>query len=308
MDKIKLIAVVGPTASGKSSLAIELAKRLDGEIVSCDSMQIYRKMDIGTAKATSEERAAVPHHLLDTAEPDEKCDLCDFVALAHEAIADIARRGKLPILCGGTGLYVDNILFDTTLSDAGGDESYRQSLDDKTNEELYEMLRAVDPVCAEANHPNNRRRVVRALEIFHTTGKTKTEWDAASRVKTPRYDGLIIGLGTLDREFLYRRIEARVDEMMAMGLAREVAELYPVMGDTARQAIGYKEIWRALTGECTMEEAVDELKTATRRYAKRQLTWFRKSVGVCWLDIAACDKKALAEAALDLAKGHLQGK
>ena len=153
MDKIKLIAVVGPTASGKSSLAIELAKRLCGEIVSCDSMQIYRKMDIGTAKATEQERTAVPHHLIDTVDPGETCDLADFVSAAHNAIAEIAARGKLPILCGGTGLYVDNVLFDTTLSEAGGDESYRQSLSDKTNEELYEMLKAVDPVCAEANHP-----------------------------------------------------------------------------------------------------------------------------------------------------------
>ncbi len=304
--KTKIIAVVGPTASGKSSLAIELAKRLDGEIVSCDSMQIYRKMDIGTAKATAKERAAVPHHLIDTADPDEKCDLADFAEAAHQAIADIAGRGKLPILCGGTGLYVDNILFDTTLSEAGGDVAYRQSLEDKTNEELYAMLQEVDPACAEANHPNNRRRVVRALEIFHTTGKTKTEWDAASRRKTPRYDGLILGLGASDREFLYRRIEARVDEMMAMGLAREVAEVYPLLGDTARQAIGYKEIWRALSDQCTMEEAVEELKTATRRYAKRQLTWFRANSAVCWLDIATLDKSELVEAALMAAKAHLE--
>ncbi len=308
MDKIKLIAVVGPTASGKSSLAIELAKRLDGEIVSCDSMQIYRKMDIGTAKATPEERAAVPHHLLDMVEPHENRDLADFVSAAHAAIADVACRGKLPILCGGTGLYVDNVLFDTTLSEAGGDKCYRSSLEGKTNEELYEMLKAIDPVCAEANHPNNRRRVVRALEIFHCTGKTKTEWDAASRQKTPRYDALIIGLGASEREVLYRRIEERVDQMMEMGLAREVKELYPILGDTARQAIGYKEIQRALAGECSMEAAVLELKTATRRYAKRQLTWFRANPAVCWLDIAPSDKEALTEAALALATGHLQGK
>ena len=307
MDKIKVIAVVGPTASGKSRLAIELAKQCNGEIVSCDSMQIYREMDIGTAKASPAEREEVPHHLLDTTDPMEKCDLCDFAKMAHDAIADIVARGKTPILCGGTGLYVDNILYDTTLSEASGDEEYRKSLDDKTNDELYEMLKAVDPVCAEANHKNNRRRVVRALEIFHTTGKTKTEWDAASRTKTPRYDALIIGLCAADREFLYRRIEVRVDEMMAMGLAEEVARLYPKMGSTAAQAIGYKEIWRAISGECTMQEAVEELKTATRRYAKRQLTWFRANPAVAWMDISTLEAGQLREQAASLAKAHLEG-
>ena len=179
--KIKVIAVVGPTASGKSSLALALAQNFGGEVVSCDSMQIYREMDIGTAKATKEERALVPHHMIDVADPCENWSLAEFADRAHTAIADIAARGKIPFLCGGTGLYLDNILFDTKLSDAPGDPAYRDSLGELTNEELHAKLTEVDPISAASTHMNNRRRVIRALEIYHTTGKTKTEWDAASR-------------------------------------------------------------------------------------------------------------------------------
>ena len=297
-NKIKVLAVVGPTASGKSSLAISLAKRLCGEVISFDSMQIYRGMDIGTAKASDAERAEVPHHLLDIAEPSESRSLSEFATLAHAAIAEVAGRGKLPILCGGTGLYLDNILYDTELSAASGDEAYRDSLADKTNEELHTMLRAVDPASAEATHPNNRRRVIRALEIYHATGVTKTEWDARSRAKPARYDSCIIGLCATERDFLYRRIEMRVDEMMDMGLAEEVARVAPHLGATAIQAIGYKEILRALTGEVTMTEAVADLKTATRRYAKRQMTWFSANPAVNWIDICSRSKEETVEAAM----------
>ena len=305
-NKIKVIAVAGPTASGKSALAIALAKAFDGEIVSCDSMQIYRKMDIGTAKATEAERKEVPHHLIDVADPDQCWSLAEFAKRAHSAIADIVARGKMPILCGGTGLYLDNILFDTELSEAPADEGYRKSLERYTNEELFEMLQKIDAPCAEANHQNNRRRVVRALEIYHTTGKTKTDWDRGSRVKTPRYDALIIGLFAEDRQILYDRIERRVDEMMEMGLAEEVARLAPELGATAAQAIGYKEILWGLSGQMTMEEAVAQLKTATRRYAKRQLTWFRANPDVRWIDITGKDKAALAKEGGELAKEFLK--
>ncbi len=283
--KIKVIAVAGPTASGKSSLALSLADYFGGEVVSFDSMQIYREMDIGTAKATQEERARVPHHMIDVADPSENWSLAEFADAAHAAIADIAARGKLPVLCGGTGLYLDNILFDTKLSEAPGDPLYRDSLAEISNEELHSRLMAVDPASAEAIHMNNRRRVIRALEIFHSTGKTKSEWDAASRVKTPRYDAFILGLYASDRAYLYRRIEERVDEMMDRGLAEEVRRLAPALGSTAAQAIGYKEILRGLNGECSMEQAVEDLKTATRRYAKRQMTWFRANPAISWLDI-----------------------
>ena len=301
-NKIKVLAVVGPTASGKSSLAVSLAKILDGEVISFDSMQIYRGMDIGTAKASAAERAEVPHHLLDIADPSENRSLSEFAELAHAAIADVAGRGKLPILCGGTGLYLDTILYDTELSAASGDEVYRESLADKTNEELHEMLCAVDPAAAQATHPNNRRRVIRALEIFHATGVTKTEWDARSRVKPARYDSCILGLRASDRAFLYRRIEARVDEMMAMGLADEVARVAPHLGATAAQAIGYKEILRAIAGEVTMEAAIEDLKTATRRYAKRQMTWFFANPAVNWIDICAFSGKEIVEKALAICK------
>ena len=299
-QKIRVIAVVGPTASGKSSLAISLAKRLDGEIVSCDSMQIYRGMDVGTAKASAEERAQVPHHLIDVAEPEESRSLAEFAEMAHAAIQEVAGRGKLPILCGGTGLYLDNILYDTVLSDAPANEAYRESLAGYSNEALHAMLAQVDGECAAANHPNNRRRIIRALEIYHTTGKTKTEWDRQSRVKTPRYDALILGLRASDREYLYRRIEERVDLMMEMGLAAEVAALAPRLGSTAAQAIGYKEILAGLSGQTTMEDAVAQLKTATRRYAKRQLTWFGASSEIRWLDICGKDKEQLLQESMEI--------
>ena len=299
-NKIKVIAVVGPTASGKSALSLALAKQLNGEIISCDSMQIYCQMDIGTAKATKEERAQIPHHLIDVAQPWENWSLAEFVQKAHEAIADVATRGKVPILCGGTGLYLDNILFDTVLSEAPADEKYRQSLETYTNEELHAMLKQVDAPSAEANHPNNRRRVVRALEIYHATGKTKTEWDQSSRTKTPRYDALIIGLYAEDREYLYKRIEKRVDEMMQMGLAEEVLAIAPSLGATASQAIGYKEILAGLSGQMEMSLAVEQLKTATRRYAKRQLTWFRANPCIHWLDICHMDRESLIKAGMEI--------
>ena len=299
-QKIKVIAVVGPTASGKSSLALALARHLNGEIVSCDSMQIYREMDIGTAKATNEQRQSVPHHLIDVADPMQDWSLSEFTAAAHRAISEIVSRGKLPILCGGTGLYLDHILFDTVLSEAPGDAAYRESLSEYSNEALHAMLKEIDLTSANANHPNNRRRVIRALEIYHTTGKTKTEWDSQSRQKTPRYDALIFGLNAENREFLYRRIEMRVDEMMEMGLAEEVERLAPRLGKTASQAIGYKEIILGLQGHCSMEQAVMELKTATRRYAKRQLTWFRANPAIKWFDIEQNSKEMILEQCLEM--------
>ena len=298
--KIKVIAVVGPTASGKSSLALSLAKQLNGEVVSCDSMQIYRGMDIGTAKASEAERTLVPHHMIDVADPAENWSLAEFAEKAHEAIADIAARGKLPVLCGGTGLYLDNILFDTQLSEAPGDPAFRDSLAELTNEELHDRLAEVDPVSAEAIHMNTRRRVIRALEIYHTTGKTKSRWDAVSRQKTPRYDALIIGLYASDRTYLYRRIEDRVDEMVELGLVNEVERLAPRLGATAAQAIGYKEILRAVHGECGMETAVEDLKTATRRYAKRQMTWFGANSAIRWLDICQGSKEERLAASTEL--------
>ena len=281
LKKIKLVAIVGATASGKSALAEALAIRLNGEIVSCDSMQIYRGMDIGTAKPTAEERARVPYHLIDVADPTEDFSMVDYISAAEAAVADIAARGKLPILCGGTGLYLDAFLRGAPAS-PGGDPALRAELQRLTEEQgeewLHKELAAVDPESAAAIHPANLRRVVRALEIYRATGVTKTEWDRQSRELPPRYDATVLGLCYRDREILYRRIERRVDEMIAAGLVEETKRLADAgvfaVSRTAAAAIGYKELLPYLAGEATLAEATEELKTATRRYAKRQITWF----------------------------------
>ena len=275
MTKPKVIAVMGPTASGKSALALALAKRCGGEIVSCDSIQVYRGMDIGSAKPSREEQASVPHHLIDILEPEQSFSCADFTALAHDAICDIHRRGKTPVLCGGTGLYMDNLLLDTDFSEAGEDPAYRAELELQPSEILFARLREVDLPSAEATHPNNRKRIIRALEIYHLTGIPKSEWDARSRRKESRY-GYLRLLIVCDREKLYARIEERVDEMLRQGLTEEVRSLLPRLGQTARGAIGYKELAAYLRGEDTEENAILRLKQATRNYAKRQITWERR--------------------------------
>ena len=278
----RILAVVGSTAGGKSALALELARRLDGEIVSCDSMQIYRGMDIGTAKPTAQERAAVPHHLIDVAEPHEDFSVMDYVPLAERAVDDILSRGKLPIFCGGTGLYLDAFLRGGMPETPEGDPALRAELTalaaERGAEYLHEQLRAVDPETAESVHPNNLRRVVRALEIYRGTGVPKSEWDRRSRETPPRYRAAVLGLTYTSRELLYSRIDRRVDEMMAAGLLEETRALMEagVFGRsrTAAAAIGYKELLPHLRGEISLDLAAETLKTATRRYAKRQITWF----------------------------------
>lgn len=290
-EKPRILAVVGPTAGGKSALALALAKRLDGEIVSCDSMQIYREMDIGTAKPTPEEQGAVPHHLIDIVEPEADFSVMDYVAAAERAVADILSRGKLPILCGGTGLYLDAFLRGAEPETPGADPEVRAALHalaaEKGNQHLHDLLRAVDPESADAIHPNNLRRVVRALEIYRATGVPKSEWDRRSCQQPDRYDATVIGLAFTNRELLYERIERRVDQMLAEGLVEETERLYRrgvfEVSGTAAGAIGYKELLPYCKGECELEEAVTELKTATRRYAKRQLTWFGAKSYVKWI-------------------------
>ena len=289
MEKIKLTVITGPTASGKSAMAECLALETGGEIVSCDSMQIYRGLDIGTAKPTLEERARVPYHMLDIVDMEEEYSCADFVQAANAAITDIASRGKMPILCGGTGLYVENILYPTEFSTAGADEEYRRSLEVYTNSELYQMLKEVDPESAAANHENNRKRVARALEIYHLTGITKSEWDRQSRKKESPYEVRHISLMASDREYLYERINLRVDKMMSEGLLEEAKLVDFERCKTAAQAIGYKELHGYLEGEITLEEAVENLKRSTRNYAKRQLTWFSRYKSAEFIDI--CSKK-----------------
>ncbi|MBE6580728.1 MAG: tRNA (adenosine(37)-N6)-dimethylallyltransferase MiaA [Ruminococcaceae bacterium] len=281
LKKPKILAIVGPTASGKSALAEALCKRLGGEVVSCDSMQVYRGMDIGTAKPDAATLREIPYHLLDVADPTEDFSMVAYLEAAERAVGDILARGKLPILCGGTGLYLDAFLRGMPES-PGGDAALREALLARAtcegNEALHAELAAVDPESAAATHPSNVRRVIRALEIYRTTGVTKTEWDRRSRTQPMRYDATVLYLCFEDRELLYRRIEARVEQMIKQGLVEETRALrdrgvFKTSG-TAAAAIGYKELLPYLDGTRTLDEAVADLKQATRRYAKRQITWF----------------------------------
>ena len=290
--KIKILAIVGPTASGKTAVSIEVARRLGGEIISCDSMQVYRRMNIGTAKPTKEETCGIPHHLIDVVEPDEAFSCADYVTMAGEAVREIVARQKLPILCGGTGLYLDRFLCGE-MEETQADEDLRASLFAFAEREgalaLHERLRAVDHESADAIHPNNVKRVVRALEIYEQTGIPKSEFDRRSQVGESPYDALVIGLRYPRREVLYERINRRVDIMMEDGLLAETKQLLEEgvfdVNLTAAQAIGYKELLGHLRGEETLAEAAENLKTATRRYAKRQLTWFSAKPYVTWVDM-----------------------
>ena len=290
--KIPIIAVCGPTASGKTSLGINIAGAFNGEVVSCDSMQIYKGLDIGTAKPTKEEMNGVVHHLIDVVEPDAPFSCAEYVTLATEAVKDISARGKLPILCGGTGLYLDRFLCGE-MEETHADEALRASLFEYAEKEgadaLHARLRAVDPESADAIHKNNVKRVVRALEIFEQTGIPKSEFDRRSQVGASPYDAMVIGLHYPRREVLYERINRRVDMMLADGLLEETKQLKSEgvfdVNLTAAQAIGYKELLGCLDGNETLTEATENLKTATRRYAKRQLTWFTAKPYVEWVDM-----------------------
>ena len=281
---MKIIAIVGPTAVGKTALAIELARRYNGEIISCDSMQVYRGMDIGTAKPTKEELAQIKHHLIDIKMPNENFSCADYAALAKKAIADIQKRGKTPIFCGGTGLYLDSVIEIPSFCETAKDEEYRKYLEnyakENGNESVHKMLDEIDSESAAAIHANNLKRVIRALEIYKCTGVTKSEWDRRSKEIKPPYDATVLFLTCEDREEMYRRIDRRVDIMMAEGLMFEVRGLYEagLLDEkyTSSGAIGYKELLPTVTGESTVDIGVMELKTATRHYAKRQLTWFNK--------------------------------
>lgn len=281
-SRIKIAAITGPTASGKTALAIELAKRLNGEIISCDSMQIYRGMDIGTAKPTAEELSAVPHHLIDILPPDAPYSCSDYVKDAERAIEDITNRGKLPIFCGGTGLYLDRLLKGGNDDEAACDGTIRAELksfyEGNGTDALYERLVELDPEAAEAIHKNNVKRVMRAIEICLVTGQKKSDVDKKNSEITDKYDHRIVTLAFNDRELLYGRIDRRVDMMIEQGLLEETKRLLKDgifdRSPTAAQAIGYKELFPYLRGEATLEACVDELKRASRRYSKRQITWF----------------------------------
>ena len=282
MSKRKIIAVVGPTASGKSALALELAKRFNGEIVSCDSMQIYKKMNIGTAKPTEDELLAVRHHLIDIAEPTDNFSCEDYVKMASMAIDDICERGKLPIICGGTGLYLDALLRGGVSAPSVDTSEIRKELCERAQGEgigtIYAELAEVDPESAMAIHPNNEKRVIRALEIYLATGRKKSELDKESKSFESPYDSTVAYLTFESRELLYDRIDRRVDIMVSEGLIDEARALMSEgvfeVNRTAAQAIGYKELFGYFSGQESLESALDSLKRATRRYAKRQITWF----------------------------------
>ena len=281
------LAITGPTASGKTALSLGLADRLSAEIISCDSMQIYRGMDIGTAKATAAERAAVPHHLIDFLSPTESYSVEEYRSAAIDVARDITARGKLPLFVGGTGLYIDSVARPNAQDAPESDPEYRDrllaALEGKDAAAiLWERLREVDPESAEKIHKNNVRRVIRALEIYDKTGVPKSVLDRESLLGEREVFVGMITIDFLDRELLYRRIDTRVDMMMDEGLLSEVESLYRsglLSSGTASSAIGYKELIDYIEGRVTLAEAVEKLKLASRRYAKRQLTWFRHEVG-----------------------------
>lgn len=286
--KIQLLVIVGPTAIGKTALSIHLAKRFQGEILSGDSMQIYREMDIGTAKASPEEQMEVPHHMIDIIDPDHLFSVQEYQHLAREKIAQIASRGHYPILVGGTGLYIEAVVHSYHMPHVEENLDLRQELDSFAetygNEALHARLVEIDPVSAVKLHPNDRRRVIRAIEVYRMTGKPLSE--LKSKKESP-YKPLWIGL-TMPRDQLYERINQRVDLMIELGLVEEVKRLKERgyhLGLTSMQAIGYKEIMRYLQGEISLELAIDMIKQGTRKYAKRQLSWFRRLQEIHWYDV-----------------------
>ena len=289
MQKNKVIVICGPTASGKTALSIELAKQINGEIVSCDSMQIYKDMNIGTAKPTVEEMQGIKHYLIGYVSPEERYSVADYKADAKKAIKEIIEKGKMPIVVGGTGLYLDSLIYEIEYQDIKLDEEYRKKLEEEVEEKglevLYERAKQIDEKAIEKISPNDKKRILRILEIYHATGKTKTEQEIESRKKEVEYDYKVYALDW-DRQKLYDRINKRVDMMIKQGLIEEVKQILNKYDTfpTAMQGLGYKEVVEYLEGKLTKEEMIEKIKMETRRYAKRQLTWFRKNKQTVWLD------------------------
>lgn len=286
-----VIVIAGPTASGKTRLSIELAKLINGSIVSADSMQVYKYMDIGTAKPDKEEMSGVRHYMINEVEPDENYSVARYRERALECIAAITEEGGRPIVTGGTGLYINSLVYNINFSETICDEDLREALKAEAeqygNRYLYEKLSRIDPEAASRIHENDTKRIIRAIEVYTHTRKTISEHIRQSRLEPPPYRYILFGLDW-DREELYRRIDERVDRMICEGLVEETRRLVEMGYDkrsTAMQAIGYKEILPYLKGECSLEEAVEMLKRNTRRYAKRQMTWFRRMQEIIWLDM-----------------------
>ena len=286
--KIPLIAIVGPTASGKTALSVDLGLRLNGEIVSCDSMQIYKDMHIASATPDDEEKKGVPHHLVEFLDRSQSFSVADYVTLAHKEIKNIHQSGKQPILVGGTGLYFNSLVDNISFSEEKVDEALRQKLEKEFDEigaeQMLKKLSEFDKEAAQRLHPNNKKRIIRAFEVYMSTGKTITQQQLDSKAVPSPYTPYIIGLTFKDRELLYKRIEKRVDIMLEKGLLDEAKKAYNLKGNkTAIQAIGHKEFFDFFEGKTSLEEAVEKLKTETRHYAKRQLTWFSKDERINWI-------------------------
>lgn len=285
----KVIVICGPTASGKTGLSIELAKKINGEIVSADSMQIYQEMDIGTAKPTQKEKQGVKHYVMDFVSPEERYSVADYKKNAKKAIKEIIAKGKIPIVVGGTGLYIDSLIYEIEYPNIEFDENYRKNLEKRVQQEgleiLYEEARETDPLAIQKISQNDEKRILRILEIYHATGKTKTEQEIESRKKPLEYDYQVYAL-KWDREILYQRINKRVDQMLQQGLIQEVQEILKKHDKfpTAMQGLGYKEVVEYLEGDITYEQMVEKIKQESRRYAKRQLTWFKKYENITWLE------------------------
>ena len=284
-----IICIAGPTASGKTALAVALAKELNGEVVSCDSMQIYRRMDIGTAKPTVEEMQGIPHHMIDVAEPDEDFSVSRYCAMAAPIVEDIVIRGKTAVIAGGTGLYMDSLIQGNDFApfpSTGVREKLEQEAGEQGIQALYDRLSEIDPEAAAKLHLSDKKRILRALEVYLETGETITEHNRKTQLLPPRFTPLWLGLDFESRADLYSRIDRRVGIMLEQGLIGEIQGLLSCgipEKCTAMQAIGYKEFVAALNGECTLEEAANQVRQSSRRYAKRQLTWFRRNKSIHWL-------------------------
>ena len=284
-----IICIAGPTASGKTALAVEIAKELDGEVVSCDSMQVYKRMDIGTAKPTKEEMQGIVHHMIDVAEADEDFSVSRYCEMASPIVDDILARGKTAVIAGGTGLYMDSLIRGNAFApfpSTGVREKLEAQADREGMEAMLKWLQSIDPEAAGRLHLSDRKRILRALEVYLETGETITEHNRRTQAVPPRYSPLWLGLDFADRAELYRRIDTRVGLMLDMGLVEEIQNLLSSgipEKCTAMQAIGYKEFVAALEGQCTIAQAADQVRQSSRHYAKRQLTWFRRNQGIHWL-------------------------
>lgn len=285
--KNPVIYIVGPTASGKTSISVELAKKFGGEIISGDSMQIYKEMHIATAAPDESEKQGIPHHLFEFLEPSEKFSVSQYVKIADEVIKDILSRDKIPFVVGGTGLYISALSEHFDFGDDSHNEDIRKSLEKRAEEygleTLYKTLSEIDPNAAEKISSNDKKRILRAIEVYELSGKTKTQRDKDSKISGPVYDNLFIGLSYVNREILYNRINQRVDIMLESGILEEAGSALDKISGTAAQAIGHKELFPFLKGNMSLEDAVEHLKMQTRRYAKRQLTWFRRNENINWI-------------------------